>query len=87
MSCLKEGLEYYLDSYSDPDFVEDESLYDSLPLGEVRGLHWCSEVLRDANMLREKDESLYELTAAGGGEEGLRSSVGGARFCEKLVAV
>lgn len=35
MSALKDGLEYYLDSYSDPDFMEDESLYDSLPLDEV----------------------------------------------------
>ena len=34
--ALREGLEYYLESYSDPDFVEDEAMYDSLPLDEVR---------------------------------------------------
>ncbi len=36
LGALREGMEYYIDSFSDPDFMEDESLYDSLPLDEVR---------------------------------------------------
>ena len=36
LCALRDGMEYYLASFSDPDFQEDTSLYDTLPLDEVR---------------------------------------------------
>lgn len=36
LCALREGMEYYLDAYREPDFMEDEALYDSLPLDEAR---------------------------------------------------
>jgi CCR4-NOT transcriptional regulation complex NOT5 subunit len=35
--ALREGIEYYLSSASDPDFYDDDALYDTLPLDVVRG--------------------------------------------------
>ena len=35
LGALRDGMEYYLESYTEPDFMEDDTLYDSLPLDEV----------------------------------------------------
>lgn len=37
-SALKDSMEYYLESCTDPDFVEDEMMFDALPLDEVTTL-------------------------------------------------
>lgn len=34
--CVKDDVEYYLDSSQDPDFEENEFLYDDLDLEDIR---------------------------------------------------